>query len=59
VDVTDTIDKGIASLCEHKAYLDGLGRDFNVDEFLRNMSGYLGMAAGCEYAVGIKRYSAG
>jgi LmbE family N-acetylglucosaminyl deacetylase len=59
VDVTDTIEKGIASLREHKAYLDGLGRDFNVDEFLRNMSGYLGIAAGCEYAVGFKRYSGG
>jgi LmbE family N-acetylglucosaminyl deacetylase len=59
VDVTGTIDKGVASLREHKAYLDGLGRDFDVDEFLRNMAGYLGMAAGCEYAVGFKRYSAG
>jgi LmbE family N-acetylglucosaminyl deacetylase len=59
VDVTGTIEKGIASLREHKAYLDGLGRDFDVDEFLRNMAGYLGMAAGCEYAVGFKRYSGG
>lgn len=59
VDVTDTIDKGIASLREHKAYLDGLGRDLDVDEFLRNMAGYLGMAAGCEYAVGLRRYSTG
>jgi LmbE family N-acetylglucosaminyl deacetylase len=25
VDVTDTIDAGVASLREHKAYLDGLG----------------------------------
>jgi LmbE family N-acetylglucosaminyl deacetylase len=59
VDVTGTIDAGIASLREHKAYLDGLGRDFDPDEFLRNMAGYLGMAAGCEYAVGFRRYSAG
>ncbi|MGP7999507.1 MAG: PIG-L deacetylase family protein [Streptosporangiaceae bacterium] len=59
VDVTATIDAGIASLREHKAYLDGLGRDFDPDEFLRNMSGYLGLAAGCEYAVGFRRYSAG
>ncbi len=58
-DVTDTIDAGIASLREHKAYLDGLGRDFDPDEFLRNMSGYLGLAAGCEYAVGFRRYSTG
>jgi LmbE family N-acetylglucosaminyl deacetylase len=59
VDVTGTIDAGIASLREHKAYLDGLGRDFDPDEFLRNMAGYLGLAAGCEYAVGFRRYSAG
>jgi LmbE family N-acetylglucosaminyl deacetylase len=59
VDVTDTIDKGVASLREHKAYLDGLGRDFDPDEFLRNFAGYLGMAAGCEYAVGLRRYSTG
>jgi hypothetical protein len=59
VDVTETIDAGVASLREHKAYLDGLGRDFDPDEFLRNMAGYLGMAAGTEYAVGFRRYSAG
>jgi LmbE family N-acetylglucosaminyl deacetylase len=59
VDVTATIDAGIASLREHKAYLDGLGRDFDPDEFLRNMAGYLGLAAGCEYAVGFRRYGSG
>jgi LmbE family N-acetylglucosaminyl deacetylase len=59
VDVTGTIAAGVASLREHKAYLDGLGRDFDPDEFLRNMAGYLGMAAGVEYAVGFRRYSAG
>jgi LmbE family N-acetylglucosaminyl deacetylase len=51
VDVTATIDAGVASLREHKAYIDGLGTDFDPDEFLRNISGYGGMAAGCEYAV--------
>jgi LmbE family N-acetylglucosaminyl deacetylase len=56
VDTTATIDAGIASLREHKAYLDGLGRDFDPDEFLRNMAGYIGLAAGCEYAVGLRRY---
>jgi LmbE family N-acetylglucosaminyl deacetylase len=59
VDVTDTIEQGIASLREHKAYLDGLGRDFDPNEFLRNIAGYLGLAAGCEYAVGFRRYSTG
>jgi LmbE family N-acetylglucosaminyl deacetylase len=56
VDVTDTIDAGIASLREHRAYIDGLGRDFDPDEFLRNMAGYVGLGAGCEYAVAFRRY---
>ena len=59
VDVTATIGVGVDSLREHKAYLDGLGRDFDPDEFLRNAAGYLGMAAGVEYAVGLRRYTTG
>jgi len=59
VDVTDTIDAGVASLKEHRAYIEGLGTDFDPDEFLRNMAGYLGLAAGCEYAVGLRRYPMG
>ncbi len=59
VDVTATIDAGVASLREHRVYLDGLGRDFDADEFLRNMAGFTGLAAGCEYAVGLRRYPAG
>jgi LmbE family N-acetylglucosaminyl deacetylase len=59
VDVTATMDAGVASLREHKAYIDGLGRPFDPDEFLRTMAGYVGMAAGCEYAVGFRRYVTG
>lgn len=58
VDVTATIGAGVASLREHQVYLDGLGGDFDPDEFLRNMAGYTGLAAGCEYAVGLRRYPA-
>jgi LmbE family N-acetylglucosaminyl deacetylase len=58
-DVTETIDAGIASLREHRAYLEGLGGDFDPDEFLRNMAGYVGLGAGCEYAVGFRRYPMG
>jgi LmbE family N-acetylglucosaminyl deacetylase len=58
VDVTDTIDAGVASLREHKAYLDGLSGDFDPDDFLRKMAGFVGLAAGCEYAVGLHRYPA-
>jgi LmbE family N-acetylglucosaminyl deacetylase len=59
VDVTDTIGAGIASLREHQAYIDGLGREFDPDEFLRTMAGYAGMGAGCEYAVAFHRYPMG
>ena len=59
VDVTDTIELGIASLREHQAYIDGLGRDFDPDEFLRSMAGYVGLGAGCEYAVSMHRYPMG
>ena len=51
VDVGATIEAGIASLRQHQAYIDGLGRDFDPDEFLRNIAGYGGMAAGCDLAV--------
>jgi len=51
VDETDTIGLGVASLREHKAYIEGLGTDFDPDEFLRQIAGYGGMAAGCEYAL--------
>ena len=46
VDVTGTIDAGVASLREHRAYIEGLGGDFDPDEFLRNMAGYVGLGAG-------------
>jgi LmbE family N-acetylglucosaminyl deacetylase len=58
-DVTGTIEAGIASLREHRAYLEGLGGDFDPDEFLRNMAGYVGLGAGCEYAVGFRKYPMG
>jgi LmbE family N-acetylglucosaminyl deacetylase len=59
VDVTGTIDAGVASLREHRAYIEGLGRDFDPDEFLKNMAGYVGLGAGCEYAVAFRRYPMG
>ena len=58
-DVTATIDAGIASLKEHRAYLDGLGGDFDPDQFLRDTAGYVGLGAGCDYAVGLKHYPVG
>jgi LmbE family N-acetylglucosaminyl deacetylase len=58
-DVTETIEAGVASLREHHAYIEGLGGDFDPDEFLRKMAGYVGLGAGCEYAVGFRRYPMG
>jgi LmbE family N-acetylglucosaminyl deacetylase len=58
-DVTATIDAGIASLRAHQAYIDGLGRDFDPDQFLRDMAGFIGLAADCDYAVGFRRYPMG
>ena len=54
VDVTDTIDLGVASLREHRAYLAGLdagttGTD--PDSFLRGMARAVGPAIGVEAAV--------
>ena len=57
VDVGATLDLGIASLKEHRAYIDGLGREFDPDQFLRDMAGFAGMAAGCESAVLLRSFS--
>ena len=56
VDVGDTLPQGIASLEEHRVYIAGLGYYFDPAEFLTNMAGFAGMAAGCEYAVLFRRF---
>ena len=56
VDVTSTIEVGIASLAEHRAYIEGLGTGFDPAQFLRQVTGYAGIAAGCEHAVLFRRY---
>jgi LmbE family N-acetylglucosaminyl deacetylase len=58
-DVSATIDAGIASLRAHRAYLDGLGGDFDADKFLRDAASATGSIAGCEYAVSFRHYPAG
>jgi LmbE family N-acetylglucosaminyl deacetylase len=50
VDVTATIDNGLASLREHKAYLDGLGGDFDHIAFLRDLAKQEGEKVGCAFA---------
>lgn len=42
VDVGTTIEAGIASLAEHRAYIEGLGTDFDPAQFLRQIAGYGG-----------------
>ncbi len=54
VDVTASIDRGIASLEEHRAYLDALPagtRGTDPDSFLRGMATEVGPALGVEAAV--------
>ena len=57
VDVGDTLEAGVASLREHRQYLDGLGHEFDPAGFLRSMAEFAGAAAGCELAVLFRRYS--
>jgi LmbE family N-acetylglucosaminyl deacetylase len=56
VDVGATLDRGVASLLEHRAYIEGLGGEFDADAFLRDIAGFGGMAAACEYAVLFQRF---
>ncbi len=52
VDVTGFLDNGVASLREHRAYLEGLGQtDADAAEFLRNAAVASGEKLGVEHAV--------
>jgi LmbE family N-acetylglucosaminyl deacetylase len=51
VDVTDSLPAGVASLRAHRAYLDGLGRDFDPEAFLHKMTSRAGAALGVPHAV--------
>lgn len=51
VDVTDHLDAGIASLRAHASYLDGLGRVFDPEDFLRESTAVPGRAIGSPHAV--------
>jgi LmbE family N-acetylglucosaminyl deacetylase len=56
VDVSATIETGIASLRAHAAYIDGLGTDFDPDGFLRANARASGELAGCDYATTFRHY---
>jgi LmbE family N-acetylglucosaminyl deacetylase len=51
VDVTDFLDRGIASLQAHQAYIENLSGDFNPESFLRNNAAATGKRFGCNNAV--------
>jgi LmbE family N-acetylglucosaminyl deacetylase len=57
VDVTASIQAGIASLRQHQVYISGLGGNFDPDSYLKEMARSVGIEAGCEYAVAFQRYS--
>ena len=51
VDVTDFLDRGIASLQAHQAYIENLSGDFKPDSFLRQNAASTGKRFGYKYAV--------
>ena len=51
VDVTGFLDRGIASLQAHRAYIENLSGDFDPEAFLRQGASYMGKQIGCEYGV--------
>ncbi len=51
VDVTGYLDKGIASLAKHRVYLESLGGDFDLVQFLRSNAERAGNEAGVPLAV--------
>ena len=55
VDVTDHLDAGIDSLRAHEAYLRGLGREFDPEEFVRGMTAMAGPMIGARHAVAFGR----
>jgi LmbE family N-acetylglucosaminyl deacetylase len=50
VDVTATIDRGVASLACHELYLEALDQPTDPDMFLRGAARQVGERFGCEYA---------
>lgn len=57
VDVTDSIDAGVASLSCHETYLRALGGELDPDRFLRNAARGIGEQVGVEYATAFEMIS--
>ena len=52
-------DAGVASLREHRAYLERPWAANSIPTSSADMAGYVGLGAGCEYAVPFRRYPMG
>jgi LmbE family N-acetylglucosaminyl deacetylase len=60
VDISETLDKGVASLKAHQAYIDGLGWEhFDPAEFLEGISRQNGQRMGVAFAVPFERFPLG
>ncbi|CAA9381764.1 MAG: hypothetical protein AVDCRST_MAG75-1011 [uncultured Propionibacteriaceae bacterium] len=60
VDITDTFDRGVASLEAHRAYIDGLGWEhFDPEEFLEGGARAIGTQLGVAKAAGFEVFSMG
>jgi LmbE family N-acetylglucosaminyl deacetylase len=55
VDVTDWLDTGIASLSAHRAYLDGLCRDFDPAAFVMSFTAHAGRQLGSTHAIAFRQ----
>jgi LmbE family N-acetylglucosaminyl deacetylase len=57
IDVSDTVDLAVASLAEHRTYLEGLGDHPMADpEFLRWLLADIGAHVGCDAGVGVELF---
>jgi LmbE family N-acetylglucosaminyl deacetylase len=60
VDITDHLDKAVASLSEHRAYIEGLGTpDFDPEEFLEGFSRQAGARMGTTFATSFEVFDLG
>jgi LmbE family N-acetylglucosaminyl deacetylase len=57
VDVTDFLKQGVASLHCHARYIQSLGREFDPESFLENMTAMGGQLLGVAHAVLFERFS--
>lgn len=56
VDITETFEAGVASLAEHRAYLDGLDFEIDPEEMLEGFGRAAGSRFGTRYAAAFEMY---